>query len=130
MARYIERTKYDWWSTTWKLAVFILLIVFAVAVILPARGWFWTSVLVLLSLWLYVRLMTQRTAYKCANCGNVFQVPTTVNFFTTSSMGKNPDGTYFSAKRLTCPKCGKVTKARVLKRADARAARGSGRLLK
>jgi len=130
LARYIERTKYDWWSTTWKLAVFILLIVFAVAVILPARGWFWTSVLVLLSLWLYVRLMTQRTAYKCANCGNVFQVPTTVNFFTTSSMGKNPDGTYFSAKRLTCPKCGKVTKARVLKRADARAARGSGRLLK
>ena len=130
MARYIERTKYDWWSTTWKLAVFILLIVFAVAVILPARGWFWTSVLVLLSLWLYVRLMTQRTAYKCANCGNVFKVPTTVNFFTTSSMGKNPDGTYFSAKRLTCPKCGKVTKARVLKRADARAARGSGRLLK
>jgi len=130
LARYIERTRYDWWSTTWKLALFILLIVFAVAVILPLRGWFWTSVMVLLSLWLYVRLVTQRTAYKCASCGNVFQVSTVVNFFTTSSMGKNPDGTYFSAKKLTCPKCGKVTKARVLKRADARAARGSGRLLK
>jgi predicted RNA-binding Zn-ribbon protein involved in translation (DUF1610 family) len=130
LARYIERTKYDWWSTTWKLAVFILLIVFAVAVILPSRGWVWTSVMVLLSLWLYVRLMTRRTAYKCADCGNVFQVSTAVNFFTTSSMGKNADGTYFSAKKLTCPKCGKVTKARVLKRADAQAAKGSGRLLK
>ena len=130
MARYVERTKYDWWNTTWKLALFILLIVFSIAVIYPWRGPWWTAVMVVLSLWLYVRLVTQRTAYKCASCGNVFQVPTAVNFFTTSSMGKNPDGTSFSAKNLTCPKCGKITQARVLKRADARVAKGSGRLLK
>jgi predicted RNA-binding Zn-ribbon protein involved in translation (DUF1610 family) len=130
LARFIERTKYDWWSTTWKLAVFITLIVFALEVIRPWRGWSWTLVMMVLSLWIYVRLMTARTGYQCANCGNVFQVPTTVNFFTTSSMGKNPDGTYYSAKKLTCPRCGKVTKARVLKRVDAQAAKGSGRLLK
>ena len=130
MARFIERTRYDWWNTTWKLVVFVLLIAFSVAVVYPRRGPLWTTLTVVLVLWLYVRLTTQRTAYKCAGCGNVFQVSTAVNFFTTSSMGKNPDGTYFSAKKLTCPKCGKVTKARVLKRADARAARGSGRLLK
>ena len=130
MARFIERTKYDWWSATWKLAVFIAMIVFSIAVIYPWRGLLWTAVMVILSLWLYVRLVTQRTAYKCASCGNVFQVPTTVNFLTMSSMGKNPDGTYFSAKKLTCPRCGKVTKARLLKHADARTAKGSGRLLK
>jgi predicted RNA-binding Zn-ribbon protein involved in translation (DUF1610 family) len=130
LARFIERTKYDWWSSVWKLAVFIGMIVVSVTVIYPWRGPWWTAVMVLLSLWLYVRLMTQRTAYKCANCGHVFQVPATVNFLTTSSMGKNPDGTYFSAKKLTCPRCGKVTKARLLKRADARTAQGSGRLLK
>ena len=130
MARFIERTRYDWWNTTWKLAVFVLLIVFALLVVYPWRGWFPTLLMVVLSLWLYIRLMSQRTAYRCANCGNVFQVPTTVNFFSTSSMGKNPDGTYYSAKKLTCPRCGKVTKARLLKRADARTAQGTGRMLK
>jgi len=47
-----------------------------------------------------------------------------------SSVGKNPDGTYYSYKTLTCPHCGKSSKARVLKRVDAQAAKGSGKLLK
>ncbi len=130
MARFIERSKYDWWSTTWKLVVFVMMIVFTVLVIYPWRGLPSTIVMVLLSLWLYVRLMTQRTAYKCGNCGHVFQPPVTVNFLTMSSMGKNPDGTYYSAKKLTCPRCGKVTKARLLKKADERTAKGSGTMLK
>ena len=130
MARFIERSKYDWWGTTWKLAVFIMMIVFSVTVIYPWRGAVWTMLVVLLSLWIYIRLMTQRTAYKCANCGHVFQPPTLVNFMTMSSMGKNPDGTYYSSKKLTCPRCGKVTKAKLLKKADAKTAQGSGTMLK
>ena len=130
MARFIERSRYDWWGTTWKLVLFIMLIVFSIAVILPWRGPWWTGLMVILSLWLYVRLMTQRTAYKCANCGRVFQVPTTVNFFTTGSMGKNPDGTYYAAKMLTCPHCSKRTKARLVKRVGAETAKGSATLLK
>lgn len=110
--------------------MFIVLVLFAILVIYPWRGWPLTVLMVLLSLWLYVRLMSQRTGYKCANCGHVFQVPTFVNFFTTSSVAKNPDGTYYSAKRLTCPKCGKITKARLVKRVDMQTARGSGRMLK
>jgi hypothetical protein len=128
--RYIERTRRDWWGTTWKLLVFILLIVFAIGVVLPARGPWWTAAVVFLSLWIYMRLLTQRTAYRCASCGNTFQVGTMVNFFTTGSVGKNPDGTYFAAKTLPCPRCGKRTKARLVKKADARTARGGGELLK
>ena len=44
--------------------------------------------------------------------------------------GKNPDGTYYSYKTLTCPNCGKRTKARVVKRVDRVAGTGSGKLLK
>ena len=47
-----------------------------------------------------------------------------------SSMGKNPDGTYYSAKKLTCPRCGKVSKAKLLKKADAKTAQGSGTMLR
>ena len=55
---------------------------------------------------------------------------TAVNFFTTSSVGKNSDGTYYSYKTLTCPNCGKRSKARVVKRVDRQAAQGSGKMLK
>ena len=39
-------------------------------------------------------------------------------------------GTYYSYKTLTCPHCGKSSKARVDPLEDAQAAKGSGKLLK
>jgi hypothetical protein len=130
LARYIERNRHDWWGTTWKFLIFISMIVISITVILPSRGPWWTAAMLFLSFWLYVRLIGQRTAYKCAACGKVFRVSTAVNFFTTGSMGKNPDGTYYAAKMLTCPGCGQRTKARLLKKADQRTARGGGEILK
>lgn len=130
VARYIERTKYDWWGTIWRFAVFVGLISFAIIVIYPWRGLALTLMMVVLSLWLYTRLMSGRLGYRCAKCGKVFQVPTLVNFLSLSTVGKNRDGTYYSAKNLTCPYCGKLTKARLVKRADARTAGGAGRMLK
>ena len=130
MARYIERSRYDWWGTAWKFLIFISMIVFSILVVLPSRGPWWTGAMLFLSFWLYVKLMSQRTAYKCAGCGNVFQVSTRVNFFTTSSMGKNRDGTYYAAKLLTCPRCGQRTKARLVKKTDRRTAKGGGEMLK
>jgi predicted RNA-binding Zn-ribbon protein involved in translation (DUF1610 family) len=130
LARFIERSRYDWWSTTWKLAIFVAIIIFALVVIYPWRGFLPTFLLILAGLWMYVSLVSRKSGYRCGNCGRAFQVPTTVNFFTASSVGKNPDGTYYSYKTLICPQCGKSSKARVLKRVDAQDAKGSGRLLK
>ena len=130
MARFVQRDKYDWWSQAWKLLIFVAVIVFALVVIYPWRGFLPTMLLIVAGLWMYIALVSRKTGYLCEKCGKPFQVPTTVNFFTTSSIGKNPDGTYYSYKQLTCPNCGKRTKARVVKRVDERSAQGSGKMLK
>jgi hypothetical protein len=130
VARFVERGRRDWWGTTWKLLVFVGIIVFALAVVYPWRGFLPTILLIGAGLWTYVSLVSRTGGYLCDKCGKPFQVPTTVNFFSSSSVGKNPDGTYYSYKLLTCPNCGKRTKARIVKRVDARAAKGSGRMLK
>jgi hypothetical protein len=130
MARFVERTRHDWWGTTWKLLVFVGIIAFALAVVYPWRGFLPTILLILAGLWAYVSLVSRTTGYLCEKCDKPFQVPTTVNFFTGSAVGKNPDGTYYSYKLLTCPNCGKRTRARIVKRVGTDAARGSGRMLK
>jgi len=117
----------DWWGTLWKLLVFLAVIIGAILVIEPRRGWAWTIVFILGGLWVFVGLVSRRTGYKCGNCGRNFQVPTTVNFFTPSQVGKNEDGTYYSCKKLTCPYCKKTTKARLMKRSETK---GSGKLLR
>ncbi len=126
MARLIPRQP-DWWGTTWRFLAFAAVVVFAIAVIEPRRGIFWTVLFILGGLWMFVALMSSRTGYKCGNCGRSFQVPTTVNFFTVSQVGKDEDGTYYSYKVLTCPYCKKRSKARLMKLSRSR---GTGKLLK
>jgi len=126
VARFIPRQA-DWWGTVWKLLFFLAVIVFAIAVIEPRRGIFWTALFILGGLWVFVSLMSRKGGYKCGKCGRPFQVPTLVNFFTVSQVGKNDDGTYYSYKKLTCPYCHKVSKARLMKLSEAK---GEGRLLK
>ncbi len=130
MARFIERSSHDWVGTVWKSAVFVAIVGFAIAVVYPSRGFLWTFLIIMAGLWGYVSLMSRKTGYRCGNCGKAFQVPTMVNFFTTSAVGKNPDGTYYSFKQLTCPYCGQRTNARLVKRAEPAEGAGSGRLLK
>jgi len=130
LARYIERTRHDWWTTLWKLAVFVAVVLVAITVVYPWRGFWPTFLLIMAGLWMYVGLLSRASGYRCGNCRRAFQVPTTVNFFTASAVGKNPDGTYYSYKTLTCPHCGKRTRARLVKRTDAQAVKGTGRLLK
>lgn len=129
MARFIERTRYDWWGTIWKFGLFVAVILVAILVLYPWKGFLPTFLLIMAGLWMLVALMTAKSGYVCAECGKAFQVPTTVNFFTTSNIGKNPDGTYYSYKALTCPHCGKRSKARLVKRVGTETAKGSGTLL-
>lgn len=130
MARFVERTQYDWWSTLWKLGLFVAVVLFSILVIYPWRGFLPTFLLILAGLWMYIGLLSRKSGYVCGNCKKAFQVPTTVNFFTVSNVGKNPDGTFYSYKKLTCPYCGKTTKARLVKRVGTDAAKGSGRMLR
>ncbi|NLE21378.1 MAG: hypothetical protein GX624_01150 [Actinobacteria bacterium] len=130
MARYVDRNKYDWFGTIWKLAVFLGVILLAILVVYPWKGFWPTFIMILAGLWMYIGLVSRSTGYVCGKCGKAFQVPTTVNFFTSSAIGKNPDGTYYSYKNLTCPHCGRQSKARLVKRVGAREARGSGRMLR
>lgn len=130
MARFIERTRYDWWGTFLKLSLFVGIILFAILVLYPWRGFLPTFLLIMAGLWMFVGLMSRKAGYVCAECGKAFQVPTTINFFTGSGVGKNPDGTYYSFKNLTCPYCGKRSKARLVKRVGQETAKGSGQLLK
>ena len=126
MARFIPRPT-DWWGTTWKFLLFVGMVVFALAVIEPRRGPVLTALVILVGLWMYIRLNSAKSGYKCGSCGRTFQVPTTVNFFTVSQMAKNEDGTYYSYKKLTCPHCHKTSQARLLKLSESK---GTGKLLK
>ena len=130
MARFVERNRYDWFSTIWKLAIFVGIVLLAILVVYPWKGFLPMIILVVAGLWMYISLVSRMSGDVCGKCGKAFQVPTTVNFFSTSSVGKNPDGTYYSYKKLTCPHCGQVSKARLVKRVGAREAKGSGRMLK
>jgi len=130
VARFVERNQYDWFGTIWKLAIFVGVVLLAILVVYPWKGWLPTIILILAGLWMYISLISRTSGYVCGKCGKAFQVPTTVNFFTTSSVGKNPDGTYYSYKNLTCPHCGQQSKARYVKRVGAAQAKGSGRMLK
>jgi hypothetical protein len=130
VARYVERTQHDWFSSIWKLAIFVGVILLAILVVYPWKGFLPMFILILAGLWMYISLVSRSSGYLCGKCGKAFQVPTTVNFFTQSAVGKNPDGTYYSYKNLTCPHCGQQSKARLVKRVGARQAQGTGRMLK
>lgn len=121
VARYVDRDRHDWLGTVGKLAVFVGIVLVALLVVYPERGFLPTFLLILAGLWTYVSLMAHHSGYVCTSCHKVFRVPTSVNFFSTSSVGKNADGTYYSYKLLTCPHCAQRTKARLVKRAAATA---------
>ncbi|MGE5229741.1 MAG: hypothetical protein ACM3MJ_08485, partial [Deltaproteobacteria bacterium] len=84
MARYVERSQHDWFSTFWKLAVFVAVVLVAILVVYPWKGFLPTFLLIIAGLWMYISLISRTSGYVCGKCGKAFQVPTTVNFFTQS----------------------------------------------
>ena len=82
-----------------------------VLVIQPRYGWPFSLGLMLIVTIMLVRAYSMGYRYRCASCGTVFKVPLPVDFLTFSGMGKNRDGTYHTWKSLTCPSCGRRTRA-------------------
>ncbi len=69
-----------------------------------------------------VRAFSRGYLYRCLNCGNQFKAPFLVHYLTFSGMGRNPDGTWNTWKSLTCPSCGKRTRAVAVKARPGQAA--------
>lgn len=127
MARFRPTTKDDWLRTLVSVALLMAALLIGLLLLQPRYGWPATAVWFVVCLVMIVRRSSRAYGYRCAECGKDFQVPTAVNFFTPQGVAKRPDGTYYSWKALTCPHCGKRSKAMVVKRADLR---GAGKLIK
>jgi hypothetical protein len=120
MARFTEKGRHDYVRTIGMFAALVVGVTFALVVLRPRSGTVLTVIFLIALFWFVTSFFSRANGYRCANCKRVFSVPVTVNFFTPSGVAKNPDGTYYAWKSLTCPHCGKRTRARVLKRADLR----------
>ena len=81
----------------------------------PKYGLAFSLLLMLILAIFLVRAFGMGYRYRCANCGHVFKVPLLVDFLTFSGMGRNRDGTYHTWKSLTCPSCGRRTRAVVVR---------------
>jgi hypothetical protein len=88
---------------------------FVMFLIEPHYGMGYAVLLLLLLILLLVRAYATGYRYRCAHCGHVFKVPLLVDFLTFSGVGHNPDGTYHTWKSLTCPSCGRRTRAVAVK---------------
>jgi hypothetical protein len=99
------------------LVVFGFVVAFAVVglFIYPHYGLAFSLLMMLVLSVFLVRAYAMGYRYRCASCGHKFKVPLLVDFLTFSGMGRNPDGTYHTWKSLTCPSCGKRTRAIAVK---------------
>ena len=88
---------------------------FVMLFVYPHYGLPYSILIMLLLTFLLVRAYATGYRYRCANCGHVFKVPLLVDYLTFSGIGRNPDGTYHTWKSLTCPRCGRRSKAIAVK---------------
>jgi hypothetical protein len=96
------------------VAGFAVSVILVVLYVYPRVGWFPSLLIMAAVTLMLVRAYSLGYRYRCGNCGRGFRVPLIVDLFTMSAVGKNPDGTYFNWKSLTCPHCGQVSKAVVV----------------
>jgi len=95
------------------LVIFGFAVAFAMVMLLvrPKYGLAFSILIMLVLAVFLVRAYSMGYRYRCAGCGHVFKVPLLVDFLTFSGMGRNRDGTYHTWKSLTCPSCGRRTRA-------------------
>jgi hypothetical protein len=88
---------------------------FVMLFIYPHYGLPYSILIMLLLTFLLVRAYATGYRYRCAHCGHTFKVPLLVDYLTFSGIARNPDGTYHTWKSLTCPSCGRRTRAMAVK---------------
>ena len=85
-----------------------------ILVIYPWGGLLPSALVMVATTIMLVRAYSLGYRYRCGACGKGFRVPLVVDVLTMSGIAKNPDGTYYNWKSLTCPHCGQRSKAVVV----------------
>ena len=108
--RYRPINRTDWRSIFWRLG--LLMVVMAVGPVLlgPALIFLWPLVFLAPLAWI-VRWHTRSFAYRCRNCGQVFEISFWRNLISPHGPGLRGGGW----KYLRCPRCGEWTRAEVLR---------------
>lgn len=127
MARYRPTDHRDWLHILGMIVFLGIGFTVALAWVRPHKGTAYAIVVIFLLVYAVVAWFSRGYGYRCTSCKHEFQVSPMKNFFSMSSVGKRKDGTYYAYKWMVCPKCGKRTKALVLKKADYT---GTGTILK
>jgi hypothetical protein len=96
------------------VAGFAFSVIVVILFIYPWGGWLPSALVMLATTVMLVRAYSLGYRYRCGSCGKGFRVPLLVDLFTMSGIAKNPDGTYYNWKSLTCPNCGEISKAVVV----------------
>ncbi len=108
--KYREPAKADWKKTALYLVVYIAAIGSGAFLLLPLGvvGAFVWAVVVLGGLFLLVRWHSRSVAYRCAHCGNEFEVSLLTDLISPHGIGNG------GWKYLKCPRCIRRTRANVL----------------
>ena len=96
------------------VAGFAFALLTVILVIYPWGGLLPSALVMVATTIMLVRAYSLGYRYRCGACGKGFRVPLVVDVLTMSGIAKNPDGTYYNWKSLTCPHCGERSKAVVV----------------
>jgi predicted RNA-binding Zn-ribbon protein involved in translation (DUF1610 family) len=97
----------DWWTTLVWLAVLLGFVAIAVFLDVRFNVGVASILLIIPGLWLLMRWMARAWAYRCPECGEVFQL-TALGQFAAINMGDE--------RNVCCPKCGKRSWVKVLRK--------------
>jgi len=110
LTRYRETEIEDWIRTGVYIAIFVLAISAAAFLLLPEYWLAWGVLLVVASAVLML-WHTRAFAYRCARCGEEFEISLLTNFVSPHGISRDEDGSWRGYKYLKCPNCDRRSKA-------------------
>jgi DNA-directed RNA polymerase subunit RPC12/RpoP len=112
MPKYSEPTRTDHVTTFVYLGLFVVAVAAGAFTFLPHYWYLWAAAIVA-GLYLLVAYDVRNSGYRCASCGNEFEISIATDLVTIHGVGKDRGWKY-----LKCPRCGKWSRATVLKKVE------------
>lgn len=110
VTRYAEPARKDYTTTFIYIALFAVVIAASALLFLPHRWYVWGAIIVV-GIYLLVSYDARNTGYRCANCGNAFEISVATDLVSPHGIGGTGGWKY-----LKCPECGRRSRAAVLKK--------------